>query len=100
MNTFRKFYLFSVIGIILASFYPIFMGIRVVSDYFANGSIDVANYPKYIIPYTPICIALIITIALIPLVIKLSKRFAMPGISGLGIGLFFASEIGLKISWF
>lgn len=92
MNAFQKFNRYSVLGIILASFYPIYMGVKVVSEYITKGSVDVADYPKYIIPYTPISIALIITIALIPPAIRFLKQYAHLGISALGIGLFFAVE--------
>ena len=52
-----KFYLFSVIGVLLAAIYPLSMGIRVVSDMITSGVVLAENYPKYTIPYTPIAIA-------------------------------------------
>ena len=94
MNTkkYKIFYLLSVIGIILASFYPLMMGIRVISDMIADGTVLKENYPKYIIPYTPICFALIAGVALMPLFMKLFKRFA--GIAGsvLSLGVFAGTE--------
>jgi len=94
--TYRKFYLFSSIGIVLASVYPIYMGVVTLGSYLQNGSIDVADYKKYIIPYTPICIALIASTLLMPLIFKLFKRFTLPVVSLLGTMLFFASEFGLE----
>ena len=94
MNTkkYKIFYLLSVTGIILASFYPLMMGIRVISDMIADGTVLKENYPKYIIPYTPICFALIAGVALMPLLMKLFKRFA--GIAGsvLSLGVFAGTE--------
>lgn len=91
-STFKKFYLFACAGIILASYYPIYMGVVTVTDYIKNGSIDVADYQKYIIPYTPISISLIITVVLMPVIFKLFKRHGLLIASFLGLGLFFASE--------
>lgn len=92
MTAYKKYCLFSVAGILLASFYPLYMGIKVVVDYIAKGSVDVADYPKYIIPYTPICLALIISVILMPLAIKFLKRF-IPVIFIFALGLFFAFEL-------
>jgi len=61
-----------------------------------NGSIDVADYKKYIIPYTPICIALIASVALMPLIFRLFKRYTLPVVSIFGIVLFFAFEFGFE----
>jgi hypothetical protein len=69
------------------------MGVITIRDYIRNGSIDVANYQKYIIPYTPISISIIIAVALMPVVFKLFKRYALLAASLLGGGLFLASEI-------
>lgn len=87
------FYLFSVIGILLASYYPLQMGIRVITDMVRDGTVLKENYPKYIIPYTPICFALILGVALMPLLVKLCKRFAQAVGSVLSLGVFFGSEL-------
>ncbi|HEX9060333.1 MAG TPA: hypothetical protein VF941_09145 [Clostridia bacterium] len=94
--TYRRFYLFSVIAIILVSLYPIYMGFVVLESYLKNGFVISENYPKYIIPYTPICIALIICTVLLPLVFKLFKRYAFTAISLLGTILFFVFEFGFE----
>jgi len=93
---YKKFYLLSLLALILTSLYPIYMGVVTLGRYFQNGSIDVADYPKYIIPYTPICIALIVSAALMPLVFKVFKRYTLPVVSVLGTLLFFASEFGFE----
>lgn len=90
---FRKYYLFSAIGVLIASFYPLWMGARVISDMVINGTVIKENYPKYIIPYTPISIAVITGVLLMPLFTKLWKRFAFWGGAAVAIGIFFASEL-------
>ena len=94
--TTKKFYFLSLGIILAASIYPIIMGAELLAAYFQNGGINVNAYPKYIIPYTPICISLILITALLPLFMKLFKRFVLPAVSILGIGLFLASEMWLE----
>jgi len=94
--TSKKVYLLSYMTIILASIYPIYMGVLMLSAYIKDGGIEAANYPSYIIPYTPICAALIICTALLPLVYKLCKRFTLPILSVLGAVLFLIVETGFE----
>ena len=82
--------------ILAASFYPLCMGAIMLLAYLKNGGIDAADYPSYVIPYTPICVALLITIALLPLVFKWGKRFALPMLSALGVPLFLGVEVGFE----
>ena len=63
----KKYYLFSFIGVLIASFYPLYMGIGVLCDAIRNGYVLKENYPKYVIPYTPICLALLIGVIIMPL---------------------------------
>lgn len=93
---YKNFYLLSLLTITLVSVYPIYMGVVTLGSYLQNGSIYVADYKKYIIPYTPICIALIISAALMPLFFKLFKRYTLPAVSFLGTIIFFASELGFE----
>lgn len=90
---YKSFYLFSVIGMIIASIYPLMMGIRVISDMIKDGTVLKENYPKYIIPYTPICFALITGVLLMPLFTKLFKRFAQLAGSVFSLGVFFGAEL-------
>jgi len=89
---FNRYYLLSCIGVLIASYYPLLMGIRVITDMIADGTVMKENYPKYIIPYTPICLAVIIAVFLMPIFMKLLKRFSFIGGSALAIGTFFALE--------
>lgn len=92
-KSFNRYYLFSCIGVLIASYYPLSMGVRVISDMITNGTVLKENYPKYIIPYTPISIAIIIGVLLMPLCIKLFKKFALAGGTFIATGIFFAVEL-------
>ena len=90
---FSRCYLLSCLCMVVASYYPLSMGIRVITDMIANGTVMKENYPKYIIPYTPISIAIIIGVLLMPLFIKIFKKFALAGGSIVSTGVFFATEL-------
>jgi len=89
---FGRYYLLSCIGVLIASFYPLYMGARVITDMITDGSVLKENYPKYIIPYTPICIAILIGLLVMPLCFKIFKKFAVAGGSVISVGAFFALE--------
>ena len=93
---FNRYYIFSCFGVLFASYYPLSMGTRVITDMIVDGTVLKENYPKYIIPYTPICIAVIIGAFLLPLCIKMWKRFALVGGSVIATGAFFALEMLLE----
>ena len=88
-----RVWLISLAVMLAASFYPLLMGVRVVSDMLRDGTVLKENYPKYIIPYTPIAVALILGVLLLPLFVKLMKRFAVLGSSALSVGAFFGLEL-------
>ena len=90
---YNRFYLLSCIGVLVASYYPLSMGVRVITDMIVNGTVLKENYPKYIIPYTPICLAVLIGVLLMPLCMKLFKRFAQVGGSVAATGAFFILEV-------
>ena len=46
---FRRYWLLACVGVALASCYPLIMGVRVVVDMIAEGTVLQENYPKYII---------------------------------------------------
>ena len=90
--TTKKVYTFSLVLVLFASIYPMYMGISMVISHIQKGGVDFTDYPSYIIPYTPICISLILCIALLPFIYKLCKRFALLVVSALGTVLFLVSE--------
>ncbi len=92
MKHFNRYYLFASLGVLLASYYPLSMGVRVINDMIFDGTVLKENYPKYIIPYTPICISILIGMLILPLCIKLFKRYALIGGSTVATSAFFILE--------
>ena len=95
-KSFNRYYLFSCLGVLIASYYPLSMGVRVISDMITNGAVLKENYPKYIIPYTPISVAIIVGVLLMPLLIRFFKRFAFVSVASIATGIFFALEFLLE----
>ncbi len=90
---FSRYYLLASLGVLAASFYPLYMGTKVVWDMIANGTVMKEDYPKYIIPYTPICVAVLIGILLMPLFVKLFRKYALIGGAAVSISAFFGLEM-------
>ena len=88
----KKYYLLSLVGILIASFYPLKMGICVISDVIRDGYVLQENYPKYVIPYTPVSLAIITGVLLMPLLIGFAKKYALFIGSSVSVGAFFAIE--------
>lgn len=81
--------------LLLGSVYPIMMGISVIRGLLAFGAVMAEDYPKYVIPYTPICVSLLLTAALIPLADKLKKYgFAISVLCS--VAVFFALELAME----
>lgn len=89
---YRKFYLFSLLGVLAASFYPIYMGIRVAAEMLKNGAVPLESYPKYVIPYTPIAAALIFGVLLLPVFQKISKKLDLLFGAVVSTAVFFGAE--------
>ncbi|MBR6922766.1 MAG: hypothetical protein IKH51_11280 [Clostridia bacterium] len=90
---FRIYWILSVIGVLAASYYPLYMGVRVIVDMIKDGTVQKENYPKYIIPYTPVAFAVILSVLLLPLLIKVFRRFAVLAASALSVCTFFGVEL-------
>ena len=91
-----KVYFISLGAVLLASAYPIYMGVIMLIAYLRDGGVNATEYPKYIIPYTPISIALIICIALLSIAFKYCKKIALPMLSVLAIFLFLGAETAFE----
>ena len=89
----KKYYIFSLLGVLLASCYPIYMGISVISDMIRQGTVYAEEYPKYIIPYTPIALSLLAGIAFMPVIIKNFKKLALFSATMISSVIFFTSEL-------
>ncbi|MDE5862797.1 MAG: hypothetical protein K2H34_00430 [Lachnospiraceae bacterium] len=92
-NQYRKFYLLSLLILTALSLYPIYMGITAFFTYSQNGFLQSEEYPKYIIPYTPMCIAIIAAALLLPVCYHFSKRFAALLDAVIGVSLFLGGEL-------
>lgn len=91
-KNYSKFYFFSLISVVIASAYPIYMGMRVVGEMLRNGSVPLESYPKYVIPYTPIAVSLILGVLLIPAFQKLSEKRSFLCGAVFSTGIFFVVE--------
>ncbi len=93
MKKLNIYWLFVLWGTLLASSYPIYMGFKVIYHMSTEGSVPKENFPKYIIPYTPIAIALLFAVIFMPLIIKLTKKFATLCTSVCSLGVFLTAEL-------
>lgn len=96
MTKFHKYWLFSLAGTLVLSYYPLKMGFSVIYDMVTKGTVLQENYPKYIIPYTPIALSLIVSVLFMPLIFKFAKRFTQLFASALSLSVFFVSELLLE----
>lgn len=90
------YYALSLLGVLLLSVYPLKMANTVVTLMQTAGSVPSEQFPKYIIPYAPIAFALLFGTALMPLFLKLLKRYALLGATASSLGVFLASELILE----
>ncbi len=90
---FNLYYLFACLGVLIFSCYPLYMGVSVIGDMIADGTVFKENYPKYIIPYTPISIAVLSGVLLMPLFFRLFKRMAFSVGTAISTAVFFIMEI-------
>ena len=95
-KAFRRYFIFLTLGLLALSFYPIYMGASVITDMIKNGTVYAENYPKYIIPYTPISAALIVGTLLMPLLFRLSRRYSLLIGSSVSCAVFFGAELLLE----
>lgn len=89
----RNYWLFVLLGTLAVCTYPVHMGFRVIYDMTTKGAVPKENFPKYIIPYTPIALAVIVAVLLMPVLIKAAKKFAVLAASVMALGVFFVTEL-------
>ena len=87
-----KTYLLSIAIALAASAYPLYMGVRVLISMAKDGVIPLAEYPKYVIPYTPIALSVLCGVLLIPLMQKVFGKLDTLFGSGIALAVFFISE--------
>ena len=91
-KTFRIYWVLVLLGTLAVSAYPIYMGFKVIHNMTLYGFVPQRNYPKYIIPYTPIAIAVIVAVGLMPVLFGKLKKHALLTASGIGLVVFFVME--------
>ena len=91
-SNYRKCYMLSLAVVITASVYPLYMGIQVLVKMTQNGAVPLEEYPKYVIPYTPIAVAVIIGVLLIPLFQRLSRKLDLLWGTVVSVSVFFITE--------
>ena len=91
----RRCWLICLVIVLALSAYPLMMGARVLGDVVRYGMVSSANYPKYVIPYTPISLAAIVGVLVIPWFIRRMRR-PMLAAAVLALIVFFASEFALE----
>ncbi len=90
---FRYYWLFALLGTLAVSAYPIYMGLKVLRSMAMYGFVPQRNYPKYIIPYTPVAIAVIVAVCLMPVLFRKVKKYPVFTASGIALVVFFATEL-------
>ncbi len=91
----KLYYICTAAAVLLLCAYPVYMGTAVLRDMAANGAVSSENYPKYMIPYTPVSLAVLAGTAAAPLLMRLKKgAFAIA--SALSLAVFFAAELLLE----
>ncbi len=90
---FRRYWLLALLGVLAISAYPIYMGFSVIHDMSAHGFVPRARYPKYIIPYTPVAIAVLVALCLMPLILRKIKKHPLLTASGISLVVFFLTEL-------
>lgn len=96
MKKFKKYWLSVLAGTLIVSIYPLYMGFRVVYDMITKGTVFQEDYPKYIIPYTPISLAVIAAVLLMPVFFRYAKKAALLSASTVSLGIFIISELLLE----
>ncbi|MBQ6303383.1 MAG: hypothetical protein IJK83_05100 [Clostridiales bacterium] len=91
-SSYKAYCLSAVAGVILLSAYPLYMGIKVISKMHEDGFVPYAEYPKYIIPYTPIALAVIFGVIIMPLLQKFMRKLDLLAGSVLSLGVFYLAE--------
>lgn len=92
-NGFYIYWLLAVLGTLAISAYPIYMGVKVLRYMTMYGFVPQKNYPKYIIPYTPVAIAVMVAVCLMPVLFKKLKKYSMLIASGIALVVFFVAEL-------
>ena len=90
--SYRKYWWCALAVVLALSAYPLYMGVSVIVKMAQNGAVPIEEYPKYVIPYTPIAVSLIAGVLLMPLLQRLSKKLDLLCGSVASLAVFYAVE--------
>ena len=95
-GTVCRYRLFTLLGTLAACAYPLWMGVSVLRDTVTQGTVYETDYPKYIIPYTPLAAALLFGVVLLVLLCRKTNKAILPSVSAASFALFAAAEFALE----
>lgn len=98
-RAYKRFYIISLSVLLALSAYPVINGVRIACLSIANGAVKPEQYARYVVPYTAICLAVLLFTASQPIFLKL-RRFALPVGMMVSYLIFFLAELffeGIKI---
>lgn len=93
MTGFKKYWIWTLIATLAISLYPIYMGLSVIFQMIAKGMVLEEHFPKYIIPYTPIAISIVVALLLMPILLKKISKLVTWIASGISLIVFFITEL-------
>lgn len=96
MSKFKKYWLFALLGVVCIAAYPIYMGGYVFYTMVTQGTLLAEHYPKYVIPYAPIALAVLAATALMPVFYRYAKKHALTAASIFALAVFFTAELLLE----
>ena len=97
---FRKFYLFTLAVLGALSAYPLINGVRIAYIGVMHGAVEPGQYARYVIPYTAMCVAILLFAAFLPVLFRVKRMAFLVGLSG-AYAVFIALELfmeNIKIS--
>lgn len=94
-KTLRRCWLICLLIVLAFSVYPLMMGLKILHGVLFFGGVSAADYPKYVIPYTPISLAVLMGVLVMPWFIRRMRRPVLAG-SALALAVFFACELLLE----
>lgn len=94
-KTLRRCWLICLLIVLALSVYPLMMGLKILHGVLFFGGVSAADYPKCVIPYTPISLAVLMGVLVMPWFIRRMRRPILAG-SALALAVFFASELLLE----
>lgn len=92
----RKYWLYWAIALIIIcamAYYPIRMGLKVTGDMARQGFVLQEDYPKYVIPYTPIACAVLAAVLLMPVIQRVFKKHGLLAALMLAGAIFLTLEL-------